>query len=57
MVIRIGDREIVSKIMPKEKAQEKYDDAVSSGKGAAMLQENEKFKDLLKMNIGNILPG
>ena len=30
-VVRIGNKVIVSKVLPKEKAKEKYDDSVSSG--------------------------
>ena len=37
MIITIGDKTIESEIMGKEKAQEKYDDALASGKAAALL--------------------
>jgi hypothetical protein len=43
--------------MAKEKAQEKYDDALAAGNAAVMVQEHEKDKDLLKMQIGGIQPG
>jgi len=55
MTITIGNKTIEGKIMKKEKAKEKYDDAIASGKAAVKLTES-KF-DFLELNIGNILPG
>ena len=40
--------------MEKEKAKEKYDDAVASGKAAVLLKEK---KESLQINVGNVLPG
>ena len=41
--------------MEKEKAQEKYDDAISAGNMGAMMKE--VGKEFLELDIGNILPG
>ena len=43
--------------MEKEKAQEKYDDAIAEGKAAVLLSESQDNKELHQMDIGNILPG
>jgi Ca-activated chloride channel homolog len=52
--IELGDKVVEGKVHSKEKAQEKYDDALAGGHAAVMVQEDEKDKDLLKMNIGGI---
>lgn len=56
MVIEIGDKVIEGKIMEKQKAQEKYDDAIASGNTATLLNESEE-KESLTLSMGNILPG
>jgi hypothetical protein len=43
--------------MKKETAQEKYDDALADGNSAVMVQENKADRDVLEINVGNILPG
>jgi hypothetical protein len=40
----------------KEKAKEKYEDAISRGNAAVMAEESEKSKDILKMTVGGIQP-
>ena len=52
-VVRIGNKVIVSKVLPKEKAKEKYDDSVSSGNLGFLGNYND---DGLNYNvlIGNI---
>ena len=39
MVVTLDDKVIESKIMKKEEAQEKYDDAIAGGKSAFLLNE------------------
>ena len=56
MIITLDDKVIESKIMQKEKAEEKYDDAIASGKSAFLLNEKEETQSLA-LNVGNILPG
>ena len=41
MTITIGEKTIYGKIMEKKKAQEKYDDAIASGKAAVNLTESK----------------
>ena len=55
MKITVGDKMIEAKIMEKEKAQEKYDDAISSGNMGVMMKETGK--EFLELDIGNIMPG
>ena len=55
MHIQIDDKEIESKIMEKEEAKEKYDEAIAGGKAAVMLREEND--EILELDIGNILPG
>ena len=54
MDITIGDKTIQAKIMEKEKAKEKYDDAIASGNSAAIM--NQTSEDVLSLEIGNVLP-
>ena len=42
--------------MEKEKAQEKFEDAVASGK-AAVMAERKKKDELMTVKLGNLLPG
>jgi len=55
MKVMIGDKTIEANIMEKEKAQDKYDNAVSSGNQAAMMKEAKG--EFLELQIGNIKPG
>ena len=43
-------------MMNKECSKERYEDAISSGNAAVIVEESEKDKDLLKMTIGGIQP-
>ena len=56
LVITIGEKTIEGKIMGKEKAEEKYDDAIASGNTAAKLNYSEDTPDLLRMMVGNLGP-
>ena len=53
---KLGDKEIISQVTLKEKAKEKYEDAISRGNAAVMAEESEKSKDILKMTVGGIQP-
>jgi hypothetical protein len=57
LIFEMDSKVVEAKVMAKEKAQEKYDDALAAGNAAVMVQEHEKDKDLLKMQIGGIQPG
>lgn len=52
----LGDKTVDGKVIEKQKAHEKYEDAIASGNAAVMVEESEKDKDLLKMSIGGIQP-
>ena len=53
-IITVDDKIYISKIMPKEKAEEKYNDAISSGNiGLLSKYEDEKMTNYT-VNIGNI---
>jgi Ca-activated chloride channel family protein len=57
LLIEMDDKIVEGKVFEKEKAKEKYEDALAGGHAAVMVQEHEKEPDLLKMNIGGIHPG
>lgn len=57
LTIQIDDNIIEGKILEKEKAKEKYDDAVAAGHTAVMAQEDTEKEDTIKLIIGNLLPG
>ena len=42
--------------MEKERAKEKYDDAIASGHTAVLAQEDEEKEENIKLIIGNLLP-
>ena len=49
----INGKKVISKVLDKEKAQEKYNDAIASGKTGAISSKEDKY---LVVNIGNIEP-
>ena len=54
---KIGDSITVkSKIIKKEKAEEKYVDSLSSGNSAIFVSEDPSNENLIVINIGNIPP-
>ena len=54
-IISIGDKTIISKVLPKEKAEEKYTDAIASGNTGILSTMDETGKSYT-INIGNVLP-
>ena len=54
-VVSIDDKMVISKVMPKEKAEEKYNDSIASGNIGfhSSYQEDQKS---YSVNIGNIKP-
>ena len=54
-VITTGDKIVLSKVMPKEKAEEKYNDVISSGNQGFISNYNESMTGYT-VNIGNINP-
>ena len=54
-VVSIEDKIIISKVMPKEKAEEKYGDAMASGNMGFISTYKEEMKNYT-VNIGNLNP-
>ncbi len=54
-VVTIGSKTVISKILPKEKAEEKYDDSISSG-NTGFIGNYNTDGDSYNVIIGNILP-
>ena len=54
--ISIGDdRVIEARVMEKERAEEKYDDAVAAGHGAVKMTETKG--ESYELSLGNVQPG
>ena len=56
IIVKVGDKEVASKVATKENARNAYEDAIARGHGAVMAQEAEKAKDIIKMTVGGIKP-
>ena len=54
-IITIGNKAVISKVLSKEKANEKYTDAIASGNTGILSTFNETFSNYT-INIGNVLP-
>lgn len=55
MKMTIGKRTIIAKIMEREKARKKYEQAKAQGKSASLLEQQRP--NVFRMNVANILPG
>lgn len=53
--IQIDDRLLQGRVLPKQQAENAYEDAVSGGDSAILLQE--AGRGLYTINVGNLLPG
>ncbi|KAF1393787.1 hypothetical protein PFLUV_G00019670 [Perca fluviatilis] len=54
---KIGQTEIVAEVKEKQKAREEYDDALSSGKQAFLLEESDQSPDIFSLSVGSLRPG
>uniref|UniRef100_A0A4W5LMB8 von Willebrand factor A domain containing 5A n=1 Tax=Hucho hucho TaxID=62062 RepID=A0A4W5LMB8_9TELE len=54
---KIGQTEVVAEVQEKQKAQEQYDDALSSGQQAFQLEESDESPDVFKLSVGSLPPG
>ncbi|KAM9318293.1 von Willebrand factor A domain-containing protein 5A-like isoform 2-T3 [Pholidichthys leucotaenia] len=54
---RIGQTEIVAEVKEKQKARDEYDDALSSGQQAFLLEESEQSPDIFTLSVGSLPPG
>ena len=56
LFITIGEKVIEARIMEKQKAEEKYSDAVAAGHSAVKMAESKK-EEFYEIMIGNLQPG
>ena len=54
-VVTIGEKMVISKVMKKEKEEEKYEDSIASGNQGFISRYNEEMTSYT-VNIGNINP-
>lgn len=52
----IDGRTIVAEIQEKQEARDTYDDAISSGQSAFLLEESDESSDIFQISVGNLLP-
>ncbi|XP_024660683.2 von Willebrand factor A domain-containing protein 5A isoform X2 [Maylandia zebra] len=54
---QIGQMQIVAEVKEKQKAREEYDDALSSGQQAFLLEESDQSPDIFSLSVGSLPPG
>ncbi|XP_039454044.1 von Willebrand factor A domain-containing protein 5A-like isoform X2 [Oreochromis aureus] len=54
---QIGQTQIVAEVKEKQKAREEYDDALSSGQQAFLLEESDESPDIFSLRVGSLPPG
>uniref|UniRef100_A0A8C2JLJ9 VIT domain-containing protein n=1 Tax=Cyprinus carpio TaxID=7962 RepID=A0A8C2JLJ9_CYPCA len=54
---KIGEQEIVAEVQDRETARDRYDDAVSSGQQAFLLEESSESPDVFRLSVGCLLAG
>ncbi|XP_073725021.1 von Willebrand factor A domain-containing protein 5A-like [Misgurnus anguillicaudatus] len=54
---KIGDQEIVAEVQERQTARDQYDDAVSSGQQAFLLEESKESSDVFRLSVGCLSPG
>ncbi|XP_029964292.1 von Willebrand factor A domain-containing protein 5A-like isoform X2 [Salarias fasciatus] len=54
---KMGQKEIVAEVKEKQEAREEYDDALSSGQQAFLLEESDQSPDIFSMSVGCLPPG
>uniref|UniRef100_A0A3B3D6Q4 VIT domain-containing protein n=1 Tax=Oryzias melastigma TaxID=30732 RepID=A0A3B3D6Q4_ORYME len=54
---KIGQTHIVAELKEKQQAREEYDDALSSGQQAFLLEESEQSPDIFSLSVGSLPPG
>uniref|UniRef100_A0AAX7U809 VIT domain-containing protein n=1 Tax=Astatotilapia calliptera TaxID=8154 RepID=A0AAX7U809_ASTCA len=53
---QIGQTQIVAEVKEKQKAREEYDDALSSGQQAFLLEESDESPDIFSLSVGSLPP-
>ncbi|XP_019222942.1 von Willebrand factor A domain-containing protein 5A isoform X5 [Oreochromis niloticus] len=54
---QLGQTQIVAEVKEKQKACEEYDDALSSGQQAFLLEESDQSPDIFSLRVGSLPPG
>uniref|UniRef100_A0A673BK86 von Willebrand factor A domain-containing protein 5A-like n=1 Tax=Sphaeramia orbicularis TaxID=375764 RepID=A0A673BK86_9TELE len=54
---KIGQTLVVAEVKEKQKAREEYDDALSSGQQAFLLEESDQTPDIFSLSVGSLPPG
>ncbi|KAM9733373.1 von Willebrand factor A domain-containing protein 5A-like isoform 9-T9 [Menidia menidia] len=54
---KLGKTHVVAEVKEKQQAREEYDDALSSGQQAFLLEESEQSSDIFSMSVGSLPPG
>ncbi|KAK7882529.1 hypothetical protein WMY93_028703 [Mugilogobius chulae] len=54
---KVGETLIVAEVKEKKQAREEYDDALSSGQQAFLLEESDQSPDIFSMSVGSLRPG
>lgn len=52
----IDGRTIVAEVQDKQEARDTYDDAISSGQSAFLLEESDESSDIFQISVGNLPP-
>ncbi|XP_039478325.1 von Willebrand factor A domain-containing protein 5A-like [Oreochromis aureus] len=52
-----GQTQIVAEVKEKQEAREEYDDALSSGQQAFLLEESDESPDIFSLSVGSLPPG
>uniref|UniRef100_A0A671W7F1 VIT domain-containing protein n=1 Tax=Sparus aurata TaxID=8175 RepID=A0A671W7F1_SPAAU len=53
----IGQTQIVAEVKEKKQAREEYDDALSSGARAILIEESDQRPDIFSLSVGSLPPG
>ncbi|XP_037534027.1 von Willebrand factor A domain-containing protein 5A [Nematolebias whitei] len=53
----IGQKHIVAEVKEKQQAREEYDEALSSGQQAFLLEESAESPDIFSLSVGSLPPG
>ena len=54
MIVTLGDKTLKGTVLPKQEAEEKYEEAITDGDAPVMLQNPQP--GIYTMNVGNLLP-
>ncbi|XP_061574894.1 von Willebrand factor A domain-containing protein 5A-like isoform X2 [Cololabis saira] len=54
---KVGQTHVVAEVKEKQQAREEYDDALSSGQQAFLLEESDQSPDIFSLSVGSLPPG